>query len=272
MKRLLSLLVVIAMVFSLGATVFAAKEEIDMDELLGRLVVLEDIEGFSISLAEGSDGKIYYVDSSKIDLSTLYVDNAWADKSFGDTFIVDGKELVFGINAYADFPVGMGIGDNRDAVAAEFLNGVQNIVFVGGNTTAYNYLRLVSNADKSARKIVISSTGSDYAFLDYLAVRYGEDKTGGQLDVEITAGSKIKINDGFVNPNCVLTVNGDLYVEVLNNTFYTYPNGTTIVSNGASMIFNGSRVCTTGTMVVYGTTKFLCNDGWRKRSFPQRSF
>ena len=59
MKRLLSLLVVIAMMISLIPNVFAAKEEIDMDELLGRLVVLEDIEGFSISLAEGSDGMIY---------------------------------------------------------------------------------------------------------------------------------------------------------------------------------------------------------------------
>ena len=34
MKRLLSLLVVIAMVVSLIPSVFAAKEEIDMDELL----------------------------------------------------------------------------------------------------------------------------------------------------------------------------------------------------------------------------------------------
>ena len=59
MKRLLSLLVVIAMVVSMIPSVFAAKEEVDMDELLGRLVVLEDIEGFSISLAEGSDGMIY---------------------------------------------------------------------------------------------------------------------------------------------------------------------------------------------------------------------
>ena len=59
MKRLLSLLVVIAMMVALIPNVFAAKEEIDMDELLGRLVVLEDIEGFSISIAEGSDGMIY---------------------------------------------------------------------------------------------------------------------------------------------------------------------------------------------------------------------
>ena len=59
MKRLLSLLVVIAMVVSLIPNVFAAKEEIDMDELLGRLVVLEDISGFTATLAEGSDGMIY---------------------------------------------------------------------------------------------------------------------------------------------------------------------------------------------------------------------
>lgn len=59
MKRLLSLLVVIAMVVSLIPNVFAAKEEIDMDELLGRLVVLEDISLIEVKLDEGSDGKIY---------------------------------------------------------------------------------------------------------------------------------------------------------------------------------------------------------------------
>ena len=59
MKRLLSLLVVIAMVVSLIPNVFATKEEIDMDELLGRLVVLEDISLIEVALDEGSDGKIY---------------------------------------------------------------------------------------------------------------------------------------------------------------------------------------------------------------------
>ena len=59
MKRLLSLLVVIAMMVSLMPTVFAAKEEVDFDELTGRLVVLEDVQGFYATLAEGSDGMIY---------------------------------------------------------------------------------------------------------------------------------------------------------------------------------------------------------------------
>lgn len=59
MKRLLSLLVAIAMMVSLIPNVFAAKEEVDMDELLGRLVVLEDISLIEVKLAEGSDGMIY---------------------------------------------------------------------------------------------------------------------------------------------------------------------------------------------------------------------
>ena len=52
MKRLLSLLVVIAMVVSMIPNVFAAKEEVDMDELLGRLVVLEDISLIEVKLDE----------------------------------------------------------------------------------------------------------------------------------------------------------------------------------------------------------------------------
>jgi len=59
MKRLLSLLVVIAMVVSMIPNVFAAKEEVDMDELTGRLVVLEDISSFEVALEAEADGKIY---------------------------------------------------------------------------------------------------------------------------------------------------------------------------------------------------------------------
>lgn len=59
MKRLLSLLVVIAMMVSLMPNVFAAKEEVDFDELTGRLVVLEDIDIIEVTLAEGSDGMVY---------------------------------------------------------------------------------------------------------------------------------------------------------------------------------------------------------------------
>ena len=60
MKRLLSLLVVIAMVVSMIPNVFATKEEVDFDKLTGRLVVLEDIATeIEVALAEGSDGMVY---------------------------------------------------------------------------------------------------------------------------------------------------------------------------------------------------------------------
>jgi len=73
MKRLLSLLVVIAMVVSLIPSVFAAKEEVDFDELTGRLVVLEDISTIEVALAEGSDGMIYqWTPAANCNLSLSY--------------------------------------------------------------------------------------------------------------------------------------------------------------------------------------------------------
>ena len=73
MKRLLSLLVVIAMMVSLMPNVFAAKEEVDFDELTGRLVVLEDIAEINVVLAEGSDGMIYqWTPDANYNLSLSY--------------------------------------------------------------------------------------------------------------------------------------------------------------------------------------------------------
>ena len=73
MKRLLSLLVVIAMMVSLMPNVFATKEEVDFDELTGRLVVLEDIAEINVVLAEGSDGMIYqWTPDANYNLSLSY--------------------------------------------------------------------------------------------------------------------------------------------------------------------------------------------------------
>ncbi len=59
MKRLLSLLMAIALVVSMVPSVLAAKDSIDMDELVGKLVKLDSIDQVAVSLPEGADGKIY---------------------------------------------------------------------------------------------------------------------------------------------------------------------------------------------------------------------
>lgn len=58
MKRILSLLVVLAMVVSMIPSVFA-RNEIDMDELLGRLEILDSIEEIPVALGEGPVAKMY---------------------------------------------------------------------------------------------------------------------------------------------------------------------------------------------------------------------
>lgn len=52
MKRILSLIVVFAMVISMVPSVFAAKDSIDMDELLGNLVFLDSIDMIEVNLKE----------------------------------------------------------------------------------------------------------------------------------------------------------------------------------------------------------------------------
>lgn len=59
MKRLLSLITVIAIVISMTPSVLAAKDSIDMDELTGKLVKLDSIDRIDVSLPEGADYKTY---------------------------------------------------------------------------------------------------------------------------------------------------------------------------------------------------------------------
>jgi len=73
MKRILSLLVVFAMVIAMVPSVFAAKTEIDMDELLGVLEIIENIEQIDVALAEGARAKTYKWTPAEDGLLTIYV-------------------------------------------------------------------------------------------------------------------------------------------------------------------------------------------------------
>ena len=73
MKRILSLLVVFAMVIAMVPSVFAAKTEIDMDELLGVLEIIENIEQIDVALAEGAKAKTYKWTPAEDGLLTIYV-------------------------------------------------------------------------------------------------------------------------------------------------------------------------------------------------------
>ena len=59
MKRILSLLAVLALVISMVPNVFAAKDSIDMDELLGTLVYLDSVDMIEVALDEGTKTKTY---------------------------------------------------------------------------------------------------------------------------------------------------------------------------------------------------------------------
>ena len=59
MKRLLSLLMTIAIVVSMSTSVVSARDAIDMDELAGRLVRLESIDEVAVSMKEDQTYKIY---------------------------------------------------------------------------------------------------------------------------------------------------------------------------------------------------------------------
>jgi len=73
MKRILSLLVVLAMVIAMVPSVFAAKESIDMDELLGKLVYLDSIDAIDVAMAEGDGTKTFKWTPEKDGILTLYV-------------------------------------------------------------------------------------------------------------------------------------------------------------------------------------------------------
>lgn len=73
MKRILSLLMVFAMVIAMVPNVFAANDSIDFDELIGKLVILDSIEEIPVSLAEGATSKTYKWTPEKMGSLSLYI-------------------------------------------------------------------------------------------------------------------------------------------------------------------------------------------------------
>ncbi len=72
MKRVLSLLVVFAMVISMVPSVFAANDSVDFDELLGKLVYLDSIDQIDVSLKEGAIEKTFKWTPEKMGTLSVY--------------------------------------------------------------------------------------------------------------------------------------------------------------------------------------------------------
>lgn len=72
MKRIISLLVALAMVIAMIPSVFAGNNEIDFDELQEKVVVLDSVEEFEVTLAEGEASKAYRWTPEKVGTLSVY--------------------------------------------------------------------------------------------------------------------------------------------------------------------------------------------------------
>ena len=98
MKRILSLLVALTMVIAMVPNAFAAKDQIDMDELLGKLVILdsiEELEEFNVEMVEGASTKTYkWTPEKEGTLSVGFYDWEWPEGTQIDVTMTQGEKSV----------------------------------------------------------------------------------------------------------------------------------------------------------------------------------
>lgn len=95
MKRIISLLVALAMVIAMIPSVFAENNEIDFDELQEKLVVLDSVEEFEVTLAESDATKTYkWTPEKEGTLSVSFYDWEWPEGTQIDVTMTQGEKSV----------------------------------------------------------------------------------------------------------------------------------------------------------------------------------
>ena len=131
MKRILSLLVALAMVIAMIPNVFAAKDQIDMDELLGKLVYLDSVEEIAVDMIEGAATKTYKWTPTEDGVLTIYIYDEMAEgteltvtMAQGDKTVTRNDEDAFELEFVAGTEVVITVAKTSEAALAFTMNGV----------------------------------------------------------------------------------------------------------------------------------------------------
>ena len=129
MKRVLSLLVVLAMMVSMIPNMAAAKTEIDLDELLGNLIRLTSIDEISLELSETQTKKIFrWTPAESGVLSVSFYDREWPEGTEIDIAISQGENSITHSKLDEDTPFELAVVAGQEATIEGNIQTIQKYV------------------------------------------------------------------------------------------------------------------------------------------------
>ena len=175
MKRMLSLLVVLAMVIAMAPTTYAANTDIDFDDLIGATKVITDISNIEVSLKNGSDGASYSWTPEEDGVVTFQISAAEGTEAVvtltqGENTAVSADGAV-SLNVTAGTEVIIEVSEANSAAAEITLTGSQETPLGGKNNPIIIYPEWVWNDAQTEATATLADVpvGTTY----YAAYRIG---------------------------------------------------------------------------------------------------